>query len=306
MIQKVLQLELVMALLVLTGVWLRRNHTITDQGQDCLTDILMILILPCNIFLSFQSDVDLETLQGFAITIGISVFVMLLTAVLGKVLYRNREERQGKVLCYGLINSNSMFIGLPVIQRLLGDAGVLQLSMYMIFVRIFCWSYGLSLYTGVKSDWRASLKQLVTNPCMLAAVLGMVMMFTGIQLPVFLEDTLQYSSDCLMMISMLLVGVVLSDMDIRQVFRKDVWGFTVLRLLIIPGIVFVLCRLANVPYLITATCTLLSGMPAASLTAVLAARYRSDSELGALVVAVSTVASTATVPLWFLICERIG
>ena len=199
--------------------------------------------------------------------------------------------------------TNALFIGLPVIQSLLGDAGVLQQSMYMIFVRMFCWSYGLSLYTGVKSDWKSSAKRLMTNGCMIAAMLGLVMMLTGFRLPSFLDRTLGYASNCMMLISMLLIGVVLSEMDFRHLLRADVWGFTAVRLLVVPAIVLLVCRLFQVPYIVTAACTLLSGMPAASLTAVLAARYHGDSELGALLVAVSTILSVVTIPLWFMILQ---
>ena len=262
-----------------------------------------MLILPCNIFLSFEGNTDMSALKSSLLTVIISVLVMLCTAILGKVIYRHREERKAKVFRYGLVNSNALFIGLPIIQSLLGDAGVLQLSMYMIFVRMFCWSYGLSLYTGVKSDWKGSFKRLLTHPCMIAAALGVAAMVTGIRLPAFLDRTLQYVSSCLMALSMLLIGVVLSEIKLKEVFRGDVWRFTALRLGVMPGIVFGLCKLCGVPYIVTATCTLVSGMPAASLTAVLAARYHGDSELGALLVAVSTILSAVTIPLWFMILQ---
>lgn len=303
MLKDLIQLEFIMVLLVAAGIFLRRRGVITDEGRDCLTDLLTMLILPCNIFLSFAGSTDMGALKGFLLTVIISVLVMLCTAVLGKVLYRRREERQAKVFRYGLVNSNALFIGLPIIQSLLGDAGVLQISMYMIFVRMFCWSYGLSLYTGVKSDWKSSVRRLMTNECMIAAALGFVMMLTGLRLPSFLERTLGYASSCMMLISMLLIGVVLSEMDCRQLLRADVWEFTAVRLLVIPAIVLLGCRLFQVPYIVTATSTLLSGMPAASLTAVLAARYHGDSELGALLVAVSTILSAATIPLWFMILQ---
>jgi hypothetical protein len=303
MIKNVLQLESIMMLLTFLGIVLRKRGTITDQGRDCLTDLLMNVILPCNIFLSFQTETDLTTLRSFLVTILISVLVMLLVAILGRLLYRRRKEQQEKVFRYGLVNSNSLFIGLPVIQSLLGDAGVLQLTMYMIFVRIFCWSYGLSLYTGVKSDWKSSVKRLAANPCMLAAELGLLLMLTGWRLPAFLEQALQYISNCQMAMSMILVGVVLAEMDLKCILRGDVWSFTALRLMVIPGIIFLGCKLFQVPYIITATCTLLSGMPAASLTAVLATRYHKDAKLAALLVAVSTILSTVTVPLWFLLLQ---
>lgn len=306
MIGDLLQLELIMVLLVMVGIVLRRRGTITDQGRDCMTDVLMMVILPCNILLSFQTNEDVQAIGNSLITVVISVLVMLVTAVLGKLLYRGREEHQQKVFRYGLINSNALFIGLPIIQSLLGDAGVIQQAMYMIFVRMFCWSYGLSLYTGVKADWKASCRRLMTNMCMISAVLGLVMTLTGIRLPSFLNRTLQYASNSMMLISMLLIGVVLAEMDIRQLFRLDVWGFTLVRLVVLPAVVLFGCRMFQVSYIVTATCTLLSGMPAASLTAVLAARYNGDSELGALLVAVSTIASSVTIPVWFLILQGLA
>ena len=193
------------------------------------------------------------------------------------------------------------FIGVPVIQNLLGAEGVVQQTMYMIFVRMFCWSYALSLYTGVKADWRQSLKKLLVHPCMIAAVLGLAVMLSGIQLPEVLLETAQYLSDCMMALSMLLIGVVLSEIHTRALFRRDVWGFALLRLVVLPALVLALCRLCRVPQIVTATCTLLSGMPAASLTAVLAARYRGDAELGSMLVAVSTALSMVTTVLWALV-----
>ena len=194
MLIDLIQLEFIMVLLVAAGIYLRRRSVITDEGRDCLSDLLTMLILPCNIFLSFEGNTDMSALKSSLLTVIISVLVMLCTAILGKVIYRHREERKAKVFRYGLVNSNALFIGLPIIQSLLGDAGVLQLSMYMIFVRMFCWSYGLSLYTGVKSDWKGSFKRLLTHPCMIAAALGVAAMVTGIRLPAFLDRTLQYVS----------------------------------------------------------------------------------------------------------------
>lgn len=304
MVFNLLRLELVMVLLAGAGVVFRRRGVVTDAGRDCLTDLMMDLILPCNIFLSFIGEADWETLRSSLLTILISAVLMLAVALLGRALYGRKPEHLGKVFRYGLVNSNALFIGLPVIQSLLGAEGVLQLSMYMIFVRMFCWSYGLYLYTGVKSDWWTSLKRLVRHPCMIAAELGLAVMLSGAALPLFLSQTLQYISNCLMALSMLLIGVVLAEVNLRQIFRRDVWAFCAVRLVLIPALVLAGCRLAGAPYIVTATCTLISGMPAASLTAVLAARYRCDAETGSLIVALSTVLSAVSIPVWYLLLGK--
>ena len=106
-----------------------------------------------------------------------------------------------------------------------------------------------------------------------------------------------------MALSMFLIGAVLVNLDGKKLFRKDIWGFSVLRLVIVPGLVALGCRLFAVDFVVTATCVLMAGMPAASLTAVLAARYHGDEELGALIVTLSTLLSVISIPLWFLILQ---
>ena len=97
-----------------------------------------------------------------------------------------------------------------MVQSLLGAPGVAQLNMYMLFVRLYCWSYGLSLYTGVKSDWCSSVRRLLLHPCMIATGLGLLVMVTEWPVPAVLTGTAEYFSGCLMALSMLLIGAVLS------------------------------------------------------------------------------------------------
>ena len=305
MLSKIAELEGIMLLLVLSGVLLQRRHVITPEGQACLTDLLMNVVLPCNIFLSMPKEMDWETMKNFLVAIFVSVLVMVGSTALGRFCYRSYPERERKVFRYGLINSNALFIGMPVVQSLLGAPGVAQLNMYMLFVRLYCWSYGLSLYTGVKSDWRSSAKRLLLHPCMIATGLGLLVMVTGWQVPALLSETAGYFSSCLMALSMLLIGAVLSDIRWQEFLRLDVWSFILLRLGVLPGVVLLGCGLFHVPYVVTATCTLLSGMPAASLTAVLAARYHGDAELGSTLVAISTALSAVSIPLWFYFLEAL-
>ena len=305
MLAEIARLEGIMLLLVLCGALLQKKQVITPEGQSCLTDLLMDVILPSNIFLSLPKEMDWATMKNFLVAIVLSVAVMLGSTALGLLCYGRCQEREKKVFRYGLINSNALFIGLPVVQSLLGAPGVAQLNMYMLFVRLYCWSYGLSLYTGVKSDWRSSIRRLLLHPCMIATGLGLLVMVTEWPVPAVLTETAEYFSSCLMALSMLLIGAVLSHIRWREFFRPDVWGFTLLRLGVLPGAVLLACVLFRVPYVVTATCTLLSGMPAASLTAVLAARYRGDEELGSALVAISTVLSAITITLWFFALEAL-
>ena len=135
MLAEIARLEGIMLLLVLCGALLQKKQVITPEGQSCLTDLLMDVILPSNIFLSLPKEMDWATMKNFLVAIILSVAVMLGSTALGLLCYGRCQEREKKVFRYGLINSNALFIGLPVVQSLLGAPGVAQLNMYMLFVR---------------------------------------------------------------------------------------------------------------------------------------------------------------------------
>ena len=135
---------------------------------------------------------------------------------------------------------------------------------------------------------------------MLAAIIGVIIMIFEIPLPSTIARSIQYLSDCLMAISMLLIGSVLYGMDLKNVFRADVWLFVVVRLILAPAASLLLCLLVGSDFMTCSVCVLMAAMPSASITAVFAARYHKDVEYGSLIVAVSTALSIVTIPLWFV------
>ena len=108
-----------------------------------------------------------------------------------------------------------------------------------------------------------------------------------------------------MAMSMLLIGSVLSSIDLRRLFRPDVLWFSFIRLVAAPLLILLICLFLNTDYYLTGVTLILCAMPCASLTAVLAARYGADLQYGSLIVAVSTIIGTFTIPLWFLTVTRI-
>lgn len=300
---ELIRLELVLALMALVGFFLQKCGILTSEGRKCLTDLIMDVLLPCNIFLSFLGSGGIEILKYSMITVVLGIVVIVGSSVIAWFLYRKMPGERRAVFLYGIANSNAIFVGLPIIESLLGADGVLQHAMYMIFDRVYIWTYALSLYTGSQGSRLDAAKRLVKQPALIAAMLGIAAMLVGLELPAFLRDTMQYFSRCVTPMSMLLVGTVLTGLKVKDIFRWDVWDFCGLRLLLLPGLALLLCRLLGTPYIVSATCVLMTGMPAASMTAVLALRYQVDERTAASVVALSTVLSAVTIPMWFTVLQ---
>lgn len=300
---ELIRLEMVLAMMTGVGLFLCKRRILTEEGRKCLTDVMTDVLLPCNIFLSFLSSGEIEMLKLSMITVVLAIVIIVSSSTFAWLLYRKMAPKKRVVFLYGIANSNAIFIGLPIIQSLLGADGVLQHSMYMIFDRIFIWTYALSLYTGVQGSHRDAMKRLISHPAIIAAALGIAAMLTGITVPQFLLDTMKYFSQCVTAMSMLLVGTVLMGLKLRDVMHWDIWSFCALRLVLLPGFALLLCKLLRAPYIVATTCTLMTGMPAASLTAVLAVRYKVDARSATSLVALSTVLSVITIPVWFTVLQ---
>ena len=294
-LQDALQLQLILFLLMLAGLVLTRRGVITSAGRKCLTDLLIDLILPCNIICSFRIELDGEILRATALVLGIALGIQLACWGLGKLLYRFAPEPRRKVLQYATMCSNAGFMGNPIIEGIYGAQGLLYASVYLIPLRFFMWSAGLSCFTHTTA--KETLKKLALHPCILAVWIGFALMLTQAPLPGAVERTLSYLSGCTLPVSIVIIGSILAGVRPGRVFHPLTLYFCAVRLIGIPLLTLLVCRLVQVDALVTGVCVVLAGMPAGSTTAILAEKYGGDAEYASACVLVSTLLSLVTIPL---------
>ncbi|MGI5885012.1 MAG: AEC family transporter [Candidatus Spyradocola sp.] len=291
----VLELQLILFLVMGAGLVLTKLGVITANGRKCLTDLLINLILPCNIICSFLIEMNREILLATLWVLLIACGIQVACYLLGKVLFQFVPERQKKVLQYATLCSNAGFMGNPIIEGIYGAQGLLYGSIYLIPLRFFMWSAGLSCFT--KSTFRETVKKLATHPCIIAVFIGFVLMFTQWQMPAFLERTLSYFSGCTLPVSILIVGSILAGVRVRSIFTGMTAYYCGVRLLLIPLLTLAACRLLGMDALVTGVCVVLSGMPAGSTTAILAEKYDGDAEYASKCIFLSTLLSLVTIPV---------
>ena len=287
-------------LLMAVGVFFRR-YIAGEAFQKGLTDLIIDLVLPCNILLSFRMEMTGELFHRSAAVLVISCLIQLGCSLLAALLYRRCKPEQRPVLQYGTISSNAGFLGTPVAEGVFGPEGVLLAAVFLIPQRIFMWSLGVSYFTrGNAKNTANTVRKALTHPCIVAVVLGIVLMLTGVQLPEVLEKTLSSLGACNTGLSMLLIGMIMHDLRLHDFFDPLILCFSAVRLLLIPFLVFTACRVFHAETLASQVALLLGSMPAAGTTAVLASKYGGDTAFAAGCVTVTTVLSLAAIPLWCL------
>ncbi|MCI8321725.1 MAG: AEC family transporter [Dorea sp.] len=298
---QMIHLQLTLFMLIIIGLTLKKTGIITQEGQKCLSDITVNVILPCNIISSFMGDMNAsgEFIRNCSEAFFISLGIQMFSVFFGKYCFFCCPEHKRKIFTYGIIVSNSSFIGLPVIHSLYGAAGVLYTSFFQIPVRLTMWSSGLALFTDV--DRTEAYKKLAKHPCIVAVALGAVIMAFNIPFPAFLQNTLEGISKCMVPVSMFAIGAMLAESDIRRLFDWQVLYYCLLRLAVYPLLILGVLKLFNIDSILCNTIVLLSAMPMAGTTAILADKYGCGPEIASQTIFVSTLLSIVTLPVFMIV-----
>lgn len=292
-----INLQGMLFLLVAAGIILRKKGILHEEAKAVLTDLVIYLILPCNIISSFLIEFDLSVLKKFAVILLIATLIQVVSLILANVLYNKEEDGRKKVLQYGTVCSNAGFMGNPIAEGVFGAQGLMFASIFLIPQRIVMWSAGVSYFTE-SPDRKTIVKKVMTHPCIIAVYIGMFFMVTQIQMPQFLEHTIRGVGGCTTTVSMVLIGTILAEVKLKSILDWGIVKYTAIRLFFIPLLVFLFCRLFSVDPMLLGVSVLLAGMPAGSTTAILAAKYDGDYIFATKCVVVTTLLSLVTIPLW--------
>lgn len=283
---------------MLLGYILRKKGFLKADTEAFLSKLALDIILPCSIIKSFLVEVNADLLRQFLAVLLGGTAAMLMQVFLGLAAFGFLPKEQRKVMRYGLINANNAFLGYPIIEGIFGTPGLTQSSIYMIPVRLSIWTVGLSLFAGDGLRGKKLIQKCVFHPAMIGMYIGLFFMITQLPMPGFLYDSVKMTAACLSPLSMILIGSILTRVPLKQVFSWKCLYFCLIRLVVMPAAVLGLFCLFGVSGMARNVCVLMVAMPGASITAVLASQYKSDEQTAGIIVTLSTLLSTLTIPMW--------
>lgn len=292
-----MSVQLQMALMMGVGLLMRKLHLLEKSGMTSLTNILVHILLPCNIIYA-ALQMDHSALSALLWVFFISIAQQSFTYGISLLLWRRYPREKKAVLRYCLQFSNCGFVGPPVVQSFFGAAALVYSAIYNAPINYFQWTVGCAPFMGGANCSRRELwRCILLHPCVISACIGILFMFIAVPVPAFIENTLASFSNCLAGLSMLLVGGILADANVRGLFQRDVVLVSLFRTLVVP-LVIVLCTLPlPVPGFAVRSSAMLAGMPIGSMAAILALNYNCDDVLASSCIVFSTALSLFTIPV---------
>ena len=290
-----------MFLLIGAGVLLVKKGLLSEQGGKDLGNILLRLVIPCVIIKTYITEYSPERAVNLAASMGLTVAALAVAMGVSYLFFgtRKRIENFGAAFC------NVGFIGIPLVQAVLGEGAVFYLASFIALLNILQWTYGVLIMTGDRETVR--LKIIFTNPVILSFLAGILLFFLQIPVPQVITNTVSSIGSMNTPLAMIILGTYLAKMSWKEMFAaKSAYLCTVVRLIVVPlATLLVLCLVPGVKLEIRQVILIGCSTPVGANIAIFARQYDKDYKLSVATVCLSTVLCIITVPLFYMLVERV-
>ncbi len=287
--------------------WLARVYGfIRSEFIEPANRLVFYLAIPAMVFRSvskaslnsqFDARVVILAMLSVCIVFGLAWFL-----VSGSHLLQNQQG----TFIQNSFHGNMGYVGLAVSFYYLGSGGFVRASILAGFLMIFqnllaviALQAHAPHHSASKSRWIPALK-IMGNPIILSALAGILVSLTALPVPLVLGRCLDILSNLALPLALLIIGASLS-FDMMRSKLIAVLSCGLLKLILLPGIGFILYRLFNVLPEAYLPGIILLASPTATVTYVMAKEMQGDSEFAVAAISLNTLLSALTYTAWLSI-----
>ena len=258
---------------------------------------------PCLTFSAIAGNLGKGELSSLWVMPLAGFAMMAAGAMLGlamRPLLRCRTcERSATFLHICAIN-NYIFLPLIVVENIFGFGRHAALLMVMnVGSTVGFWTIGVITLTGLRRDTLLDAVKQIFSINIIAVAAAVAVLLTGITIPAEAMKIVRTLGSVAIPLTIILTGAALYR-DARGLFahKTDVVIVAAVRLAVIPAILIAVLKMLPLPHDVYEVCFVVSLMPAAVSSALVARLYGGDGEFASQSVIVTTLLALATVPLW--------
>ena len=287
------------------GFVIRKLGWAKEEHLPTLSAILVYIGTPFLQVASFMSmDFSWEGVRNMGIFFLVTfaaqcLFMLALRLILGKKRF---GEGKYRLLTIGAVMGNVGFFGIPIVSALLPDNPEVACyaAMYSLSMNVLAFTVGVFCLTGEKKYM--SLKAAVFNPTVFGFVVSVPFYVFGLRnvLPEVLVSAIVTVKNMTTPLCMFILGIRLASARFFEIWNKPtVYGTVVLKLLLFPLFAYALVSLPffGLPDSLRWSVLILSGTPCASILLSLSELRRTEPDLAADSILVSTLLCFLTLPL---------
>ncbi|HNW96028.1 MAG TPA: AEC family transporter [Anaerolineaceae bacterium] len=291
----VIQQIFIIFILIGVGFLAAKFGILGEEGARQLTDLLLLIVIPCVIIMAFQASFERSLIKNLLIAALLAALTHTAGILLSKLIFKNEAPDRKMMLAYSTVFYNAGFFSLPLLRALLGETGVLYGSVFVAVFNLFAWTYGVRMMNGGNSG---SKWKTFWNPGVISLLIALMLVLFNIRLPEILQTTLRYITGLHTPLAMMIIGCQFYMMR-RSFNLRDLglWKTVLARNILVPLLMLALIfYLAQDKTLFFAS-VITASAPTATNTILFATKYRQDVNTAVQTVILTTLITILSIPL---------
>lgn len=304
-ISALLSKMVIFVVLMLIGYLGARMKLLNDEFTKAASKLTMNVFMSATIINSVIANppaLSGKELAAAVLACTVAVGVGYLTsAVLVRLLPFQKERKPLLELLISV--TNTMFIGVPVAEPLLGSQAVFYIALSCIPFNVLLYTYGVWRMNQDGEKARLHLKNMFSIP-LLATVIALLVFLLNIPMPGVVKELFSSLSAATMPLSMIVIGSSLGKVSLLDAFKeKSLYFVSLVRLVVVPLLTLPVLKLITADSVLLGAMVIIAGCPSAVMVTVLAIQYGRDAEFTSEGILLDTVFSMFTLPalVYFLL-----
>ena len=300
---QLLQQIVVFFLMMACGFLVVKRGLIDAKSSRTLSVICIYIIMPCVMINAFQIEYSKSIRDGFFLAVAaavlIHIFLLVFVRIIGKPLKLSVVEKAS------IIYSNSGNLVIPMVTVVLGEKWVIYASAFLSVQMILMWTHGESL---MEAKAGVNWKKILCNINLIAIIIGIILFFARIRLPVVIGNTMSQISATLGPVCMIMLGMTMTEVNWKEIFSHSrIYLITALKMIVTPLFVLLLLKYSPLASMVKdgQTILLISLMavitPSATTVVQLAQLYGEEPVYASTINVMTTIVSIVTMPLMVML-----
>lgn len=298
-------ITLLIPLLLLSGLgWGLAKFSIIRSPQfDAVGDLTIKILIPSLLLMGMYNnglpkDVSISLLLAYYLPF-ILLFLLL-------VFLFNRDARKAQ-LSFAAVYANTVFIGIPVIVQVLGEASLRFAFPIIAFHSLvgFALYYLTDSFNDGLSNILSAIKKTFRSPIVLSLLLGLLLNTLGVTLPSGLTKPLTMLGQAALPCALLVLGASLSQYKI--VYTPEALIILLAKLIVLPALVLASALyIFQLPNEVTTVLLILATGPVGINAYILAFADKKAVDSVSSVILLSSVLYVLSFSVWLWLASQLG
>lgn len=285
--------------LIALGYLARWTKLLRETTGEGLSDFVFVLAVPCLLFRTLATaDVPQTQPWGYWIAYftGLAIVWALAMLIASRIFARKGPELV--VSGFAAAQSNTVFVGVPMILKAYGDAGAVPLGLLLAIHLPVTMTVATLLAEGRSASPAMMIRRLFTHPIIIGIILGMLARPVVGQLPAPFWTLIDLIAAAAVPCALISLGISMRRYGLESGLGLPV-ALSALKLGLHPLIVYVLAtKVFDMPPHWSGVAVLFAACPCGINAYLFAERYRQGVADASSAITLSTLISLFTTAAW--------